>query len=86
MSFQSRFGAAEWLKPYTIDLMGELPGRGIDEVTVVCPGFAVDCLETLEEIDSGEPRARSWQAAARRFLYVPALNARQGRMRRCSRS
>jgi ferrochelatase len=74
-SFQSRFGAAEWLKPYTIDFVSELPRRGIDEVTLVCPGFAIDCLETLEEIDM-ENRKAFMAAGGRKFLYVPALNAR----------
>jgi protoporphyrin/coproporphyrin ferrochelatase len=75
MSFQSRFGAAEWLKPYTIDVAAQLPKRGIDELTMVCPGFAVDCLETLEEIDV-ENRDAFMAAGGRKFLYVPALNAR----------
>lgn len=75
VSFQSRFGAAEWLKPYTSTVVAELPKRGIDEVSVVCPGFAIDCLETLEEIDI-ENRERFMTAGGRKFLYVPALNAR----------
>lgn len=75
LSFQSRFGAAEWLKPYTIDCVAQLPKRGVDELTVVCPGFAVDCLETLEEIGI-ENRAAFTAAGGRKFLYVPALNAR----------
>src|SRR6201996_5644962 len=50
VSFQSRFGPAAWLKPYTSEVLAQLPGRGVRAVTVVCPGFAVDCLETLEEI------------------------------------
>lgn len=75
VSFQSRFGPGNWLKPYTIDVMRELPARGIDEVTVVCPGFAVDCLETLEEIEI-ENRHAFLAAGGRRFQYVPALNAR----------
>ena len=74
VSFQSRFGPAEWLKPYTSDVMAELPTRGIDEVTVICPGFAIDCLETLEEIDV-ENRAYFEAAGGRCFQYVPALNA-----------
>jgi ferrochelatase len=74
VSFQSRFGPAEWLKPYTSDLMAELPKRGIDEVTVICPGFAIDCLETIEEIEV-ENRAYFEAAGGRRFQYVPALNA-----------
>jgi ferrochelatase len=73
--FQSRFGAARWLGPYTADVVAELPRRGVDEVTVICPGFAIDCLETLEEI-AIENRERFLAAGGRRFLYVPALNAR----------
>jgi len=75
VSFQSRFGAAEWLKPYTQSVLGEMPGRGVKDVAVVCPGFAVDCLETLEEIDI-ENRATFMRAGGKRFEYVPALNAR----------
>jgi protoporphyrin/coproporphyrin ferrochelatase len=75
VSFQSRFGPGNWLKPYTIELMGQLPARGIDEVTVVCPGFAVDCLETIEEIEI-ENRQAFAAAGGRNFQYVPALNAR----------
>jgi protoporphyrin/coproporphyrin ferrochelatase len=74
VSFQSRFGAAEWLKPYTIDHVAALAKRGIDELTVICPGFAVDCLETLEEI-AIENRAAFMAAGGRKFQYVPALNA-----------
>jgi len=75
VSFHSRFGAGAWLKPYTIELMSSLPARGVDDVTVVCPGFAVDCLETVEEIDV-ENRAQFLSSGGRRFVYVPALNAR----------
>jgi ferrochelatase len=74
-AFQSRFGAAEWLKPYTIDFISGLPRRGVSDITVVCPGFAVDCLETLEEI-AIENRDAFMAAGGRKFLYVPALNAR----------
>ncbi len=74
-SFQSRFGPAKWLRPYTIEVLSQMPGRGIRDVTVVCPGFAVDCLETLEEIDV-ENRAAFLGAGGGRFEYVPALNAR----------
>jgi protoporphyrin/coproporphyrin ferrochelatase len=75
VSFQSRFGAAEWLKPYTRTALTGMPARGVREVTLVCPGFAVDCLETLEEIDI-ENRAAFMRAGGQRFEYVPALNAR----------
>ena len=75
VSFHSKFGPGAWLRPYTIDVMAGLPARGIDEVSVVCPGFAVDCLETIEEIDM-ENRARFLASGGRKFVYVPALNAR----------
>jgi ferrochelatase len=75
LSFQSRFGPTTWLRPYTMDVMAELPKRGVDSITVVCPGFAADCLETLEEIDV-ENRAFFTAAGGRSFQYVPALNAR----------
>jgi protoporphyrin/coproporphyrin ferrochelatase len=73
LSFQSRFGPTVWLQPYTADVMAELPKQGIDSVTVVCPGFAADCLETLEEIDV-ENRGYFTAAGGRTFQYVPALN------------
>ena len=75
VSFQSRFGPAAWLKPYTSDVLGQLPERGVRAVTVVCPGFAVDCLETLEEIGI-ENRDLFLRAGGQRFDYVPALNDR----------
>ena len=75
VSFQSRFGPAEWLRPYTLETLEQMPGRGIKDITVVCPGFAVDCLETLEEIDV-ENRTAFLRAGGQRFEYVPALNAR----------
>jgi ferrochelatase len=75
VSFQSRFGPREWLQPYTHTVLTGMPARGVREVTVVCPGFAVDCLETLEEIDI-ENRGAFLRAGGRRFEYVPALNAR----------
>jgi ferrochelatase len=75
VSFQSRFGPTGWLKPYTSDVLGQMPGRGIRDVTVVCPGFAVDCLETLEEIDM-ENRETFLHAGGQQYQYVPALNAR----------
>ena len=50
MTFQSRFGPAEWLKPYTDATMKALGERGVKNIAVIMPGFAADCLETLEEI------------------------------------
>jgi protoporphyrin/coproporphyrin ferrochelatase len=75
VSFQSRFGPAGWLRPYTSQVLNDMPTRGIRDVTVVCPGFPVDCLETLEEIDI-ENRTAFERAGGHQFQYVPALNAR----------
>jgi ferrochelatase len=75
VSFQSRFGPDGWLKPYTSKVLEEMPARGIRRVTVICPGFAVDCLETLEEIEM-ENRDRFLGAGGEQFQYVPSLNAR----------
>ncbi len=74
ISFQSRYGPGNWLRPYTDEVLEALPTRGIRSVTVVCPGFSVDCLETLEEIDI-ENRERFLKAGGTEFQYVPALNA-----------
>ena len=71
--FQSRFGNEEWLKPYLIDTMGELPEKGIKKVLVIAPGFAADCLETLEEIE-GENREHFMHHGGEKFAYVPCLN------------
>jgi protoporphyrin/coproporphyrin ferrochelatase len=72
-SFQSRFGPTTWLTPYTDDRLVELARQGIVAVTVVTPSFAVDCLETLEEIGVGS-RAKFLAAGGREFHLVPALN------------
>ncbi len=73
VSFQSRVGREEWLRPYTDETLAAFPARGAKSVDVVCPGFAVDCLETLDEI-AHENRARFLAAGGERFSYVPALN------------
>ena len=74
LSFQSRVGLAAWLQPYTMETVSQLPARGIRDLGVICPGFALDCLETLEEIDMENHRA-FLAAGGQRFSYVPALNA-----------
>jgi ferrochelatase len=74
--FQSRFGKAEWLKPYCVDTLQSLPGQGIKQIDVVCPGFAVDCLETLEEI-AMENKALFIDAGGEEYRYIPALNDAQ---------
>jgi ferrochelatase len=75
LSFQSRFGRARWLQPYTSETLKELPARGIDSVHVMCPGFAADCLETLEEIGM-ENRDVFLAAGGKSYGYIAALNAR----------
>ena len=71
--FQSRFGKAEWLKPYCVDTLEALPAEGISSVDIVCPGFAVDCLETLEEI-AMENQHIYKEAGGVDYRYIPALN------------
>lgn len=73
LTFQSRFGKAEWLKPYTDKTLMEMPVKGIKSVDVICPGFPADCLETLEEID-GENREYFIEAGGEKYHYIPALN------------
>lgn len=75
LCFQSRFGRAEWLQPYTDDVLRSLPGEGIKRVDVVCPAFASDCLETLEEIEKGS-RECFMGAGGEYFGRVPCLNDR----------
>lgn len=72
--FQSRFGKAVWLQPYCDVVLQQLPARGIKHVSVICPGFAVDCLETLEEI-AKRYRKLFLAAGGEHFTYIPALNA-----------
>ena len=71
--YQSRFGRVEWLKPYTLDKIKELADRGIRELTVASPSFAVDCLETLEEV-AIEYRDRFLEWGGRRLTLVAGLN------------
>ena len=73
-TFQSRFGREEWLKPYTDMTLKELPGQGIKSVQMVCPGFAADCLETIEEIGV-ENRDYFLAANGERYEYIPCLNS-----------
>jgi ferrochelatase len=75
VSFQSRFGRARWLQPYTSEALAGMPARGIRSVSVICPGFSADCLETLEEIGI-ENRDAFKAAGGETFHYVAALNAR----------
>ena len=73
VSFQSRFGKAKWLEPYTEPSLVQLAQGGCRSVDVICPGFSADCLETLEEI-SQEARHAFVAAGGQRFSYIPCLN------------
>ncbi len=75
LSFQSRFGANRWLSPATEQTLKDLVARGVRELSVICPGFAADCLETLEEI-AIEGRDTFLAAGGHNYRYVPALNDR----------
>lgn len=74
--FQSRFGKAEWLKPYTAPTLVEMAEAGVGRVDVVCPGFVADCLETLEEI-AMEGREEFLEHGGREYHYIPCLNQRE---------
>lgn len=73
-TFQSRFGREPWLQPYTDETLAALPAQGVKTVDVVCPGFAVDCLETLEEIAIENDEVFR-EAGGRALRYIPCLNA-----------
>ncbi len=76
MVFQSRFGRAKWLQPYCVDILQSLPADGIDRIDIVCPGFSVDCLETLEEIVMTNKKV-FLEAGGKSYRYIPALNDSQ---------
>jgi len=73
VTFQSRFGAAEWLQPYTEPRLKELAKAGVTDVDVFCPGFVADCIETLEEI-AVQGKEAFLLAGGRQLRYIPALN------------
>lgn len=75
VTFQSRFGREEWLKPYTDATLNRLAKEGIKRLDIICPGFSADCLETLEEI-AVENRAKFIEAGGAELHYIPALNER----------
>ncbi len=79
-SFQSRFGPAEWLRPYTDETVTALAKEGVTRMAIVAPGFTADCLETLEELD-GENRHYFEGNGGQRFAYLPCLNDGQEGMR-----
>jgi ferrochelatase len=73
LTFQSRFGKAKWLEPYTEPTLVALAQSGVQRVDLICPGFTSDCLETLEEI-SMEAREAFMHAGGLSFHYIPCLN------------
>ncbi len=73
MTFQSRFGREEWLQPYTDKFLESAATQNIQKIAVVCPGFSVDCLETIEEIDK-ENRENFLTNGGQSYQYIPALN------------
>ncbi len=72
-TFQSRFGPQEWLQPYTDKTLEELPKRGVKNLLVICPGFASDCVETLEEINI-QGRETFMEGGGKNFDLIPCLN------------
>lgn len=74
MTFQSRFGREPWLTPYTDETLKMLGEKGTKHIQVLCPGFAADCLETLEEI-AVQNRKIFLEAGGKQYEYIPALNA-----------
>jgi ferrochelatase len=80
MTFQSRFGRAEWLKPYTDETIKELASSGIKRMAVITPGFSADCLETIEEIGS-ENADYFFAAGGEAFARIDCLNDSDGGMR-----
>ena len=80
VTFQSRFGKAKWLEPYTEPTLRERAAAGLKKVDLICPGFAADCLETLEEI-ALEARQAFVEAGGREFHYIPSLNDSPAGMR-----
>jgi protoporphyrin/coproporphyrin ferrochelatase len=73
LSFQSRLGLQEWLKPYTDKQLKEWGNQGIKNIQIICPGFSADCLETLEEIKL-QNQTFFLDAGGEKFSYIPALN------------
>jgi len=75
-TFQSRFGAQEWLQPYTDKTVEKLARDGVKRIAIINPGFSADCIETLEEID-GEVREIFTHAGGERFAHIACLNDSQ---------
>ena len=76
ISFQSRFGKQQWIQPYTSETLTALAQNGLKEIDVICPGFSVDCLETLEEIRL-QNRDVFLENGGEEYRYIPCLNDRE---------
>jgi ferrochelatase len=74
IAFQSRFGKAEWIKPYLSSRLEQLPKEGIKNIHVFCPGFSSDCLETIDEIGR-ESREDYMDHGGEKFSFIPCLNS-----------
>jgi len=79
VTFQSRFGRAEWLQPYTAETLETLPGKGVKKIAILAPAFSVDCIETLEELDI-TGREQFMSHGGEQFAYIPCLNDSPGGM------
>lgn len=77
VSFQSRLGREEWMKPYTVEVLEELPAKGIKKLRVACPAFVSDCLETLEEI-AMQGKETFLRAGGESYETIPCLNTDPG--------
>ena len=76
VAFQSRFGKAEWIKPYLSSRLEELPKEGIHNIHVFCPGFSSDCLETIDEIGR-ESKEEFFEHGGKSFEFIPCLNSEE---------
>ena len=76
LSFQSRFGRAKWISPYTVEVTRDLAHKGVKHVDVICPAFAADCLETLEEM-AVENRREFVEAGGENYRLIPCLNTQK---------
>ena len=74
VAFQSRFGKAEWIKPYLSSRLEALPAEGVKNIHVFCPGFSSDCLETIDEIGR-ESKEEFFEHGGDSFEFIPCLNS-----------
>lgn len=79
VTFQSRFGPAQWLEPYTDKTLEALPSKGVKRVAILAPAFLADCVQTLEEITMGG-RGTFMHAGGEKVAYIECLNDSPGSM------